>query len=490
MGENKFFSEKSYCFLIIAAVLIAAFFRLYAIDRLSLWADELWGVMASSRGSWMAMMQDLISNDNHPPGYQTILYFVMLWFGDTETIIRMPSAIAGIVTVFLVYRMGRQLISVETGIVAAFIVAGSYQLIFYSQEARAYSMLTLFCTCSAYSFFNLFVLEKINNKNILLFTLSGIICVYLHYAGLLFVGCELILCLGLMALRRNKKMLIAAAYGFGLIAILYIKWFPVMIAQMHNGEFYWEKTPNIYSVFGTFKYLFGPDSARTFIYGISFLAGLYYSCRTLASSPQRKNKVILATIFLVIFPPLAVFIQSWIFSSVYTNRYFIFLIPLVAIVCAYGFISAIELIASKKTKQLAFTLALLFVCFSSLFFNRNLYTSTFGKQDFRGAAAFIAEDLALITDQGLVFVSHEFFDYYLKKQPAGYQSQGYLLFPGQFPKIVQKIRQSGAKNFYYLEVATSDQTPMSSRLEMRYKRESYRRFNGINVTKYNVYTAN
>lgn len=493
-GEHEnLFSGPTYYFLIITALLIATIFRLYGIDRLSLWADELWGVMACSRGSWIAMVQDLVTNDNHPPGYQTILYFVMQWFGDTETMVRMPSALAGVATVYLVYHLGKKLLSLEIGVIAAFIVAGSYQSIFYSQEARAYSLLALFCTLNAYYFLNLFVVEKITNKNTLLFSLSSLICAYLHYAGLLFVGCELILCLALIGINRNKKMLEAAAYAFGIIAVLYIKWIPVMIAQMHNDEFYWEKIPTVYSFFKTVSYLVGPDSSRTFLYSASLLAALFFSGRNfliLSAARNNERRIIPVIIFLAAMPLLVVLIQSWLFSSIYTNRYFILVIPLVSIVCAYGLISIIELIASKKARRAAYSAVLVCVCLSAVVFNRDLYVGTFGKQDFRSAAAFVARDGGLISERGLVIVSHEFFNHYLKKYQGAYQTQGYLVFSHQLPQIVRKIKQSGAKSFYYLEVAETDKTTMNIKLSAHYQRVSSRHFNGINVTKYSVADSN
>ncbi len=488
--QINIFSNTTNYFLITSALLAAAIYRFYGLNRFSLWADELWGVLACSRGSWVAMMQDLIANDNHPPGYQTILYFVMQWFGDTETIIRLPSVVAGIATVYAVYHMGRKLLSMEAGILAALIVSFSYQSIFYSQEARAYALLTLFCTLNTYYFLKIFVVQKIDNQTVLLFTVTGVLCAFLHYAGLLFIVCELLMAAGIIVLSEDKKSrLIAAGYAYGLLILLYIKWIPVMIAQLHHDEFYWEETPNIFSMYRTIKYLLGPDEARFIFESTAIALALWVFGKELYKYKKgiSQEHQIIGCIFLIIFLPLvAVFAESLMFSSIYTNRYFIFFIPLTSLLGAYGVSKMLGRLETKKLRQTGLIIVILFICFTSLIFNRSLYVDSFGKQDFRGAVKAVTDDPDFMATKGIIIASHEFFNYYLKKSDIGRGAQGYLLFESQLSGIREKIKRLMVKEFYYLEVSTTEKTDINKSLDSYYHRIDYRRLMEINVIKYRV----
>ena len=438
----------------------------------------------------MAMMQDLVANDNHPPGYQTILYFVMKWFGDGETIIRMPSIIAGIATVYMVYHIGKKLLSLETGALAAFIVACSYQSIFYSQEARAYALLVFFCLWNTYYFLKLFIVEHTTNKNILLFTATGAGCVFLHYAGLLFIICQLFLLIPIIVFSKNKKVILtSAACAYGILALLYLKWIPVMIVQIHHDEFYWEETPTLSAVFGTIRYLLGPDDIRLVMYASEIILAVCASGNAIYRYRDRDNrepKIVLAIFFLVVVPLALSFIKSSISASIYTNRYFIFTIPLLSLLAGYGIASAIKWVDSDRLKQSALIASVIFICATGLLLDRNLYIESLGKQDFRGAVKIVAEDNDFLSKSGTVIASHEFFDYYLKKFNVAEHAQGYLLFPGQLPQTFRKINTLGKKTFYYLEVAPMEQTPINQQLYARYHRISYQRVMEINVIKYEV----
>ena len=80
----------------------------------------------------------------HTPELNMVLYYTLLreWmhFGQTEFVIRSLSALFGIAAIPAVYRLGRRLFDVPTGLIAAALLATHSFHIRYSQEARAYSL--------------------------------------------------------------------------------------------------------------------------------------------------------------------------------------------------------------------------------------------------------------------------------------------------------------------------------------------------------------
>ena len=143
--------------LLVFIVAVAMSYRLYDLDYLSLWADELWSLLDASRASWHEMIASIINRDSHPPGYQTILYWWIHLAGKSDFMVRLPSVIAGVAAVLSVYKTGEKHFSRECGLFAALLLGGSYSAIYYSQEARAYSLLVFFYSLHIGAFLSIFL---------------------------------------------------------------------------------------------------------------------------------------------------------------------------------------------------------------------------------------------------------------------------------------------------------------------------------------------
>jgi mannosyltransferase len=81
------------------------------------------------------------------------LYYALAWFwtqvtGNGEWGLRFLSALAGVLTIPVGYLVGRELRDARAGAIAAALIAVNPMLLWYSQEARAYSLLGLFCALS------------------------------------------------------------------------------------------------------------------------------------------------------------------------------------------------------------------------------------------------------------------------------------------------------------------------------------------------------
>ena len=113
--------------------------RIVSLNQ-SLWLDEAINVMAARSYSFLGILTEYAKADFHPP-----LYFIIIWiwtklFGFSEVSARLPSVIFGLLTIWLVFLIGRKLYSKTLGILAALLLALNPLHIYYSQEARMYSM--------------------------------------------------------------------------------------------------------------------------------------------------------------------------------------------------------------------------------------------------------------------------------------------------------------------------------------------------------------
>lgn len=133
---------------------LALLARLYRLEAQSLWLDE--GSSWQMAGlPWGALLVDLARPNAAYPLYHLLLKLWMALFGASEAALRMPSALAGAAAVPVIYLAGRELGRLgegrenaplapsPAGLGAALIVLMAPFAIWYSQEAKVYSLLLL-----------------------------------------------------------------------------------------------------------------------------------------------------------------------------------------------------------------------------------------------------------------------------------------------------------------------------------------------------------
>ncbi|MCP4328932.1 MAG: hypothetical protein GY791_10910 [Alphaproteobacteria bacterium] len=117
-------------------VVVAALLRFYGIGDEPIRNDEIATINFSSKPPTR-----IWGVDTHPPLYYTLMHY-WLALGDETVAIRSFSAIWGVLTVPLVYGLGRVLGDARVAAIAALLFAMSPFNIVFAQEARMYTLLT------------------------------------------------------------------------------------------------------------------------------------------------------------------------------------------------------------------------------------------------------------------------------------------------------------------------------------------------------------
>lgn len=125
--------------LALAVTGLAAVVRLGVLDSHSLWLDEyLW-----SRLSRRPYETIFWTADGYPPLVAWILRILMEAGFTSDFALRLPSALAGISCVPVLYHVGRRVSDPLVGLVAALLLALNPLAVWYSIEAGAYAILML-----------------------------------------------------------------------------------------------------------------------------------------------------------------------------------------------------------------------------------------------------------------------------------------------------------------------------------------------------------
>lgn len=169
--------------LLLLLILLGFALRLYELAGQSMWWDEL-STVARTAVSLEDLFQNLFSIRNHMP-----LYFLLMrpWaeIGRSALIMRYFSLIWGVLTIPVMYGVGRKMVNPATGLFAAALLAISPFNIWYSQEARMYSLL-LFVLLLAHLFL-VRGLDKNKGRDWLGYGAMLLIALYLHYMAALIV---------------------------------------------------------------------------------------------------------------------------------------------------------------------------------------------------------------------------------------------------------------------------------------------------------------
>ena len=204
--------------------------RLICINKPDgLWNDEYVSWMISATPFTHGFF-DAIKSQCHMPFYYLYLKFFMAIFGQSDLVLRLTSTFAGILSIIIMYFVGKEK-DEKTGILCAGFSAISSFLIYYSQEVRFYSILFLFSALSL--LYILKSIQKPTKKNLILCTVFNFLILFTHTIGFVFVFFNLIF-LSLNLYKQFKKLVITI---WGSIIILSLITTPLAIKIMTTQSF-------------------------------------------------------------------------------------------------------------------------------------------------------------------------------------------------------------------------------------------------------------
>ena len=208
----------------ILAVAITA--RLLRLTWLGLWTNEGFSVFLA-QSSLRALVIGT-ANDLHPPLFYLLL---KLWLlpGKSLVWLRLFPVLFGMLTVALVYHVGRRLLGPAVGGWAALFLALAPKHVAYSREARMYILLAFFALLSLYLLWR--CLEEPFPGCWFGYVAATLAMVYTQNLGLVFVPVEVVIAVVLLALRRDVRTVRAWLIAQLFVLAGYVPWLPITIEQ-------------------------------------------------------------------------------------------------------------------------------------------------------------------------------------------------------------------------------------------------------------------
>ena len=219
---------------VIAAVAgltaLAAVLRFVGIGHQGFWFDEANTVLLVhlSPGKMLGLIPQ---SESTPPLYYCLAWIWARMFGYGEAGLRSLSALAGVLTVPLVYGAGAKLISRRAGLIAAALTACNPFLIWYSQEARSYELLVALSALALLAF--AYALSDPEPRTLAAWAIASALCLATHYYAVLAIAPQAIWLLAAHRRRRAVGVAIAAVGACGLALL------PLAISQNQTGHTSW-----------------------------------------------------------------------------------------------------------------------------------------------------------------------------------------------------------------------------------------------------------
>ncbi len=239
------------------------------------------------------MMHDLVYDDVHPPLYQILmLAWVQLLGSSNELALRLPSVLFGVLCIPVVYALAQKLLNNRiASVAAAWWISLNTFGVYYSQEARSYSLLFLLSGCAALAYLHMRAQERPAGRDIVLYVGSAVLLSYTHVFGMLFVGyLGLTDCVQMVRKRLGWAVFLKSQlWVVGLVG-LWMPWMWIQVTRVQKG--FWIPKPDFLFWFDYLTRYSGPHGAAVGV-GSGVWVGVY-------GLRKRKNKSELTQILWVV----------------------------------------------------------------------------------------------------------------------------------------------------------------------------------------------
>ena len=308
---------------ILVLTCIALVLRVIALGHKPLWQDEVFSVLFC-RMPWTQFWSILKSAEANMTLYYLLLRPWMELF-PSDAGVRVLSIIPSVLTIPVMYSLGRRLYEERVGLWSAGLFAVNACAVVYAQEARGYSWLVFFVALSYWAFLR--VLNHPSLVNCGLYVLVGIAAFYSHFYAVFVLLSQLCV---LLSTRRGVpwRAFVPSWIVIGLAAIPGLR-----VAMLsHGSNLWWLPRPGIVELYHTITFLAAEDGKAVGTTVAAFmLVPIVFALR--ASFRSLATEELLAPLGLLVPIVSTVLLSAW--RPMFFHRFLIIcLVPFVLLVAA------------------------------------------------------------------------------------------------------------------------------------------------------------
>lgn len=396
--------------ILILVLSLGGLLRFWRLGEMSLWKDELFSMLEAQKPLFQ-----IFTSKTWFFGYNPVHYFfthLALYFGKSEAIVRAPAVIFGLLTIFIIYKLGKEIFNQKVGLLSAFLLSISPLHLEYSREVRYYSFLIFFSSLTILFVYKM-ISEKKKNIWVILFALASLLNIATQPNALAVLMAEMMF---LLAWLWWKKKFLGVAKKIGrrkaketlvITGTILILIFLGSVFVKSFGELF--AMAKFAPVMPPFAFLssvltsLGAGKGALFLYLGFFLWGFWLSFR------EKKKEIVLLLLVLVLPPLLVYFVRPKGFG--FHIRYVSFIVVPYLLFVSYGVVRLLK-------RNTAILVAVFILALLSIQPIRAYYATK--KGDWRGVGQYLIQN----AEPGDVVITESYYnkillDYYLEAQRRG-----------------------------------------------------------------------
>lgn len=416
----------------LALTLVAFALRVFQLAKQSFWYDEAFSVYLSRFD--LATITARTAADIQPPLYYYSLNLWLTLAGDSEFAARFLSLFFGVLTVPLMFVTARRLFNSTAALFAALIATFSALYLWYSQEARMYTLITFLGLLASYA-----LLRALTTKGArwwIVFAVASIAAVYTHYFAFALLAFQFLYALWVILrsardANRPPHTVRNTLFAFLAIFVAFLPWIPFMLNRLGEDASYFRGALKLDEALRHIGISFSVGESVLeniaqwiavgwLIAAVIALVAILIANRSASAARRRSSDgLVFALLYLIV--PLVLLLFLFSRNPKFNARYLMLASPGLYLLLGAGLASLLSFAQSKNIVARVASAAVLLFAFGFLFFT-SLYSitnayfdSAFTKADFRGVANFVTQhaqpDEAIILTSGHLFPA---FDYYYR----------------------------------------------------------------------------
>ena len=421
--------------MIICILALSFLLRVYKLDSKPVWYDEAVSIAHAEKPLDFYFTSPRV---NYKPVYFLLLKSWVSVFGEEAFPLRGFSLIWGLLSIGLIYKLGKELFDARAGLFSAFLLSISVFHIYHCQQIRQFSLM-VFLTLLSCLYFIKFI-KKSRIYYLFIVTLANIILINTHPYGLYVCLFEIIFALLFLPKGARKSWIYSQVF----LSMFILFWLALPNKEHIKELLFWIQRPNFYSLMETidtfswggvryglddFKIrsaLLGPVKLLSYVNLALLLFGL------LVKTKYDNKRIFFLFLWLVI--PISIsFLLSRISGySIYAIKHLIIVLPAFYIIIGRG------LCHLKRSLKI---IALAIILFLNILPLKVMYNNYFCT-DWQKSAEYV-KGLAKENEAVIVSTLHEVvpFIYYFKEKRPSLQDMD----------IYGKIGDNGYENVFFVD---------------------------------------
>jgi len=344
MREDRMRSRRAGdALVIVAPAVLAGLLCCYQVTGRSLGFDEAASVtIAAQHGG--ALGAAIAHDGGNMSGYYLVLHVLIGLFGDSELVLRFPSALATAAAVAVVGLLAIRLFDRRVALASGLLSAVSLPLVFWGQSARGYALMVA-AVCASFLAFVVLVDRDAEGRSIRAPWIAYVACTalatYSSFVAVLVVPAQL------LSLAVRRRALRPAAAGLVACAVLCAP-LAVLAARRGSGQLFWVPRPSLTGALQVAESVTSsglePSFRRTstgivlLVATVALLVAVVVATASALSSPAERrtawSRVLLVSWLLV--PLVLVVGESSLGQSIFLPRNLLMVLPAAALLLAVG----------------------------------------------------------------------------------------------------------------------------------------------------------